>query len=121
MFQEIKTQNLLNLEEEKNSREVRLKSALIAELLAEWVSRPSDRRKLRTLTYQAFIWLPEQIASDLSEILAHEKGAKNIEQILIDIRKHLLGDSDTLKAESIISFGLTEKELTDIRINNPLS
>ncbi|MCG5279861.1 hypothetical protein [Providencia rettgeri] len=120
-LEDIKRQNLSHLEEEKNSREVRLKSALLAELLAEWVSYPSDRRKLRTLTYQAFIWLPEPIAKDLSSILAHEEGAKDITQILIDIRKHLLGESDTLSAESVVNFALTEKEITDIRINNPLS
>lgn len=44
LLETIKSANVRPLEMEKQSREIRLKSALIAELFAEWTSLSQDRK-----------------------------------------------------------------------------
>jgi len=120
LLETIKLSNAKVLEKEKESREIRLKSALIAELLAEWISQPDDMAHLRKLTFEAFIWLPVPLAEDLSKILAHEKSAKDYKEFIIDVRKHLLGNADNLSSDSIVVFNLSQSEQTRVRISNPL-
>ena len=46
----------------------REKAALVAELLAEWVSFPEDKRKLNQLLWEATLWLPEKEAKELNDL-----------------------------------------------------
>lgn len=112
MLESIKTSQAKLALQEKNSREIRLKSAMIAELFAEWVSPNADRKKLRQLTFEAFLWLPLPLANELSLILAHGDNAMDSKEFIIQVRKLLLGDEDTLEAEKIISFRYTPEELS---------
>jgi len=45
---------------------VKNRAALVADLLSEWLSRPKDSTKLNRLTFEAYLWLPRNIADDLS-------------------------------------------------------
>ncbi|CAI1822145.1 Uncharacterised protein [Serratia fonticola] len=119
LLESIKLSHQRQLEKEKNSREVRLKSAIIAELLAEWTSRPDNKSRLRQLTYEAFLWLPPSLAKELSAILSHEDAALSIQDFLIKVRKLLLGDTDDLTADKVISFQLSQFEQMQKSINNP--
>ncbi|WP_187322242.1 hypothetical protein [Serratia marcescens] len=119
LLESIKMSYQKQLENEKNLREVRLKSALIGELLAIWISNPDDRTRMRQLTYEAFLWLPPTLAEELSTILSREDGAPNPQEFLIKVRKLLLGDSDGLTADKVINFRLSQYEQLQKRANNP--
>lgn len=115
MLETVKNANAKALDLEKQSREIRLKSALIAELFAEWTSVDQNRKKLRQLTFEAFLWLPEDLADELSKILSHDDAALDPRTYLIQVRKFLLGQDDALTSEKIITFGLTNEERSRIR------
>ncbi len=110
LLETIKSANVRALEMEKQSREIRLKSALIAELFAEWTSLSQDRKKLRQLTFEAFLWLPEPLAKELSMILSHDDAALDVRDYIIQVRKFLLGQDDDLDKNKIITFGLSNEE-----------
>jgi len=92
---------LIEIEEQK---EIRHKTELIAELLSEWINKNEDKQKLNELTFKAFLWLPLEIASDLSSTLNHKSGAPNIREIITKVRKHLLSGDDKLEDCQIIVF-----------------
>lgn len=121
MIESIKLSHAKALEREKNDRELKLKSALIAELLAEWVSRPDDRTNLRKLTYEAFLWLPAPLAEELSKILSHADNAQDPRVFLLDVRKLLLGADDSLLAKSVIHFPHSQYEQQRQRENHPFN
>lgn len=91
-----------------HEHELRMKAALVAELLAVWASTPTanpdQAMRLNQLSFEAFLWLPEAIARDLSNTLAHVQGADSVKTILIKVRKHLLADRDNLTTHEVISF-----------------
>jgi hypothetical protein len=82
----------------------RERAAMIAELLAEWDSRPKDPKRLNQLVLEANLWLPEQYARELNRILAHAPEAKFPKELIIDIRHLLVGREDTLSADEIVYF-----------------
>ena len=92
--------------EVESQKEIRLKGEVVAELLAEWIrkNRNLDYHQLNKLTFQAFLWLPKELAEDLSNSLSHKPGAKDVREILIDIRTHLNGQNDGLKSKDVIVF-----------------
>lgn len=86
-------------------REIRHRTALIAELLSIWITTDgTDRQRLNELSFQAFLWLPEDIAKDLSNTLAHKVGAPSVRDLLVRVRKHLIGEHDQLPANDVIVF-----------------
>jgi hypothetical protein len=91
------------IEAEKNRQQIKFKAELIAELLSLWISYPEDLTKLNQLSYQAFLWLPDDIALDLSNLLARADDAKSVPAIVAEVRKHLLGDT-SVSAEHVITF-----------------
>ncbi|MGS0498744.1 hypothetical protein ACU8V4_16735 [Pseudoalteromonas mariniglutinosa] len=92
--------------EVESQKEMRLKGEVVADLLAEWLKKNGklDYHQLNKLTFQAFLWLPKELAEDLSNCLSHKPGAKDVRNILIDIRKHLHGRDDGLKSKEVIVF-----------------
>lgn len=96
----------------ENDLEVRRRAELVADLMAEWIkdTKELDYHRLNQLSFQAFLWLPPQLARDLSDALAHEPGSDDLRSIIHKVRKHLLGESDNLEAHQVIVF----KEKTNI-------
>lgn len=90
----------------ENQREVRLKSEIVAELLAEWIKKNGthDYKQLNRLSFQAYLWLPEKLAEDLSNLLSRNQGAKDIRVILKEIRTYLQGKDDELGSQHVIVF-----------------
>ncbi len=88
----------------KSKIEARKKAELIAELLSEWLAFPESQIKLNKLTFEAFLWLPDEIAKDLSDLLAHKKNAPEVRDILLKIRKYLLNNKTNLEPKEIIIF-----------------
>lgn len=83
---------------------IKQRSELIAELVAEWITPNSDTKKLNQLSFQAFLWLPKDIALDLSNTLSHQPEAKNIKDIISEVRVHLIGEQERIDSNEIISF-----------------
>ncbi|WFE69542.1 hypothetical protein P8S54_04380 [Thiomicrospira sp. R3] len=92
------------LSEIEHSREIRIKAELVADLLAEWINKNEDKQKLNELTFKAFLWLPPELASELSNALSHKDEASNVREIINKVRKHLLGDDDSLKDHEVTVF-----------------
>lgn len=92
-----------NIEKYKNELESRKKAELIAELLSEWLSFPDSQVKLNKLTFEAFLWLPDDISKDLSNLLAHNENAPEVRDILLKIRKYLLNNTN-IESKDIIIF-----------------
>jgi hypothetical protein len=88
-------------------RELRYRAALIADLMATWLCASNDREKLNRLSFEAFLWLPQEIATDVSNALAHKPGAPSVREMIVKVRKHLLGQDDSLPATDVIIFRST--------------
>lgn len=116
LLEKVRQANAISLENYKRSHEVRMKSALLAELMAEWVSIPQDRKKLRQLTNEAFLWLPQDLAQELSKVLSHDPSTIGYRNFMKKVRVHLLGEDDGLEPNDIITFDLTKHEIADIAL-----
>ena len=102
----IKHEYDLRVLEIERQREVRLKGEVVAELLAQWVRKNGklDYHELNRLSFQAFIWLPKELAEQLSNSLAHKPGAQDVRAIIKNIRTYLQGSDDQFKARDVIVF-----------------
>jgi len=98
------------LEDYKTKEVKRQKAILIAELLSEWISRPEDRKKLNQLTFEAFIWLPKDIALKLSQCLSCAEDAPSTKELVADARKIILGNEEAIDANKIIHFPQKKNE-----------
>lgn len=102
----IKHEYDLRMLEIERQKEIRLKSEVVAELLAQWIRKNGalDYHELNRLSFQAFIWLPEGLAEELSNCLAHKPGAQDLRQLVKNIRTYLQGSEDNFKAKDVIVF-----------------
>ncbi|UUW70933.1 hypothetical protein [Pseudomonas oryzihabitans] len=91
------------IEELKREIQIRDKAAKIADLISEWCSWPESRKHLNLLTFEAFLWLPDEILEDLSAVLSHSPEAPDVRQVLSKVRKHLIGTTN-LDPEKFIIF-----------------
>jgi hypothetical protein len=97
------------LEEYRYEMRQREQAAMVAELLAEWVARPTDTRRLTQLVWGASLWLPAPVARELARTLSYATGAQTTEEILIEVRKVLKGASDDLTAADVIHFSAPQQ------------
>jgi hypothetical protein len=81
----------------------REESALVAELLAEWVSKPEKHKTVNKLLWEASLWLPDKETKELNNLLAHE-GDITTKQMLVKIRKIIQGFDTTVTADDLTSF-----------------
>ncbi|MGI2068303.1 hypothetical protein [Shewanella sp. MF08487] len=102
----IKHEYDLKILELESQKEIRLKGEIVSELLAEWIRKEGflDYNLLNKLSFQAYIWLPKDLAEDLSNSLANKDGAKDVRLLLNDIRTYLQGEDDGLESKHAIVF-----------------
>ncbi|CAH7303217.1 conserved hypothetical protein [Vibrio chagasii] len=81
----------------------REEAALVAELLAEWVSHPEDQKILNKLLWEASLWLPDEETLALNNLLAHE-GSITTKKMIIQIRKIIQDGETSVKAEDLTGF-----------------
>ncbi|HAS6934015.1 hypothetical protein [Vibrio parahaemolyticus] len=81
----------------------REEAALVAELLAEWISCPEDRKTLNKLLWEASLWLPDEEALEINNLLAHE-GDITTKQMIIRVRKIIQGGETKVTADDLTSF-----------------
>ena len=109
LTESIKHDYSMKLEEYKYNIEIRRKAEQVAKLLALWIERPLEREELNRLTFECFLWLPDDIAQDLSKLFNYqEEDNITIRSVLFKIRQHLLKESEdnqkVLKDFEIIVF-----------------
>ncbi|MEI3790255.1 MULTISPECIES: hypothetical protein [unclassified Chryseobacterium] len=104
------------LEKYKNSILVKKKSELIAELLSIWVSQPEDYKRINEITFEIFLWLPKDLASDLSKTLSMDKEAKSMREIISDIRVYLLGKDEKIPHNIIVVFSGESKRIVKPKV-----
>lgn len=98
----IKNEYDKSIERYKKELENKKRSELIASLFSEWLSCPIDRKELNRLTFEAFLWLPDDIAKELSATLSHQEDAESVRKILLRVRNFLLEGTDLDENEIII-------------------
>lgn len=67
-----------SFEELKRELQIRDRAAKIADLISEWYSWLKSQKQLDLLTFEAFLWLPDEILEDLSAVLSHSPGAPDV-------------------------------------------
>ena len=92
------------LEELRYELRQREQAAMVAELLAEWTSKPTDVKRLNQLTWEASLWLPARVVKDLCGTLSHGPDAKSTKAILVEVRRVLKGKPDDVTAADFIHF-----------------
>jgi hypothetical protein len=113
---ELLSENARRAEESKRELQIRDRAAKIAELIAEWYSWPESQKQLNALTFEAFLWMPDDVLNDLSAVLSHSPGAPDVREVLSKARKHLLGYSN-LEVQRFIVF---TQEATERSLLNKL-
>lgn len=102
----IKHEYDLKMLEVESQKEIRLKGEIVAELLAEWIRKGGklDYHQLNKLSFQAFVWLPKELAEELSNSLAHRPGSQDVRTLIKNVRTYLQGEDDGFKAKDVIVF-----------------
>ncbi|WP_339605556.1 hypothetical protein [Vibrio sp. B1-2] len=102
----IKHEYDLKMLEVESQKEIRLKGEIVAELLAEWIRKGQklDYHQLNKLSFQAFIWLPKDLAEELSNSLAQKPGSQDVRQLIKNIRTYLQDEDDGFKSKDVIVF-----------------
>lgn len=106
----LKQESDKNLEDYRYQVEVKRKAELVAKLLAHWLSKPLDREELNRITFECFLWLPDDIATDLGALLSHKRlDEVNLRTVVVQIRKHLhagenFSNFDKLEPWQVIQF-----------------
>lgn len=111
--QSVKHEYDLKLEKAREAALVKAKAELVAELFAEWLSYSDDQRRLNQLTLEAFLWLPEDILHDLSNLLSHKPGSPGVRELIVRVRAHLLGSSSLPPNEVIIFVQESTKKMLE--------
>jgi hypothetical protein len=102
----IKHEYDLKILEVERQREIRLKGEIVADLLAQWIRKNGtlDYHELNRLSFQAFIWLPKNLAEKLSNSLSHELGSQDLRDLIKEIRTYLQEEDDDFEAKDVIVF-----------------
>jgi len=82
----------------------RERGAMIAELFAEWASKPTDMKRLNQLAWETTFWLPPEMIPELRKRLCNDTDAKDLKQLLVEMRWHLAGAQDVVDWHDIVHF-----------------
>lgn len=82
----------------------RERGAMIADLFAEWASKPADKKRLNQLAWEATFWLPPEMVAKLRKRLCNEPDAEDLKQLLVEMRWHLAGAQDRVDWRDIVHF-----------------
>ncbi len=85
------------LQKEKFEVDYRQKASIVAEMFSIWHQgshskqklTPDDYKKLNKLAWECTFWLSDDIIQDINNRLQNVHGAKDLKEILVDVRKYL--------------------------------
>ena len=92
-------QNTIKFEFKKREQ-----SIMIASLFAEWLDRPEDTKNLNRLAWEATLWLPDDIAQEVNKRLLNASDAKDLKEILVDVKGLIHGRKSKINPEGIVHF-----------------
>lgn len=99
-----KKQILFELEQAKFDLRLRERAVVMAELAAEWLSEKPDAKRMTQLCFESSFWLPPELVRDFTRTLNGQSGAKNIFQLMIDVRRVVAGSDGGLGPQDLIFF-----------------
>lgn len=82
----------------------REQAVIIASLFAEWIDNPSERKELNRLAWEASLWLPDDLALEVNKRLNNAPDAKDIREIIIEIKGLIHGRKSKLEAKNMVYF-----------------
>ena len=82
----------------------REQAAMVASLFAEWIDRPNEHKELNRLTWEATLWLPDELAKEVNKRLANAPDAKEMKEILVSIKGIIQGRKSSLNPAEIVHF-----------------
>jgi hypothetical protein len=88
----------------------REQAALVAEAIAEWIAYPTeveDIKKLQKLVWEATLWLPDDLAKNFNDMLAHKE--KTAKEMLVEVKSHIWQQETKLEPDDIVHFELSKK------------
>lgn len=104
----IKLENDKLLEDYKAEEIKRHKAAIVVNLLSEWLDnyhkKEPNLKLLNQLTFEAYLWLPKDIANKLTKRLINAEDAPHLKEIISDVRDLLLGIEQHIDPISIVDF-----------------
>ncbi len=104
-IESVKSMYAKQLEDYKEELSRRSRLAEVAEFFTEWASPNSDKVKLNGYSMRLSLWLSNDLYRELSSCVRYEKGAPTAKEVLIKVRRYILGGSaGDLKAEEIVHF-----------------
>jgi hypothetical protein len=92
-------QNTIRFEFKKREQ-----AAMVASLFAEWMDRPKEQKDLNRLTWEATLWLPDDIAQEVNKRLRNAPGAKDLKEILVDIKGLIHGRKSKMNPMDIVHY-----------------
>lgn len=92
-------QNTIKFEFKKREQ-----AAIVASLFAEWIASPIEHKDLNRLTWEATLWLPDNIALEVNKRLANEPDAKDMKEILVDIKGLIHGRKSKMNPMDIVHY-----------------
>lgn len=82
----------------------REQAAIVASLFAEWIDRPTERKELNRLAWEATLWLPDDFAVEVNKRLNNAPEAKDVKEILVNIKGLIHGRKSKLDPKCIVHF-----------------
>jgi len=92
-------QNTISFEFKKREQ-----AAMVASLFAEWMDRPKEQKDLNRLTWEATLWLPDDIAQEVNKRLRNAPDAKDLKEILVDIKGLIHGRKSKMNPMDIVHY-----------------
>lgn len=103
----------------KRELDQKQKVELVAELLAEYMKTPygepvtrDQRTLLNTLSLQASLWLPSELAIELSKRLQNKSDAKGAHDLILLARRELTGDA-SISGEHVTLWDIERERVAD--------
>jgi hypothetical protein len=83
----------------------REQAALVAALFAAWgIDRSAQERELNRLAWEATLWLPDDLATEVNKRLANRPDAKGMKEIIVDIKGLMQGRKSKMKGTDIVHY-----------------
>jgi hypothetical protein len=103
--EETKTIYLKQMEDYRTELSTRAKAEIISSVFALWKQAPSpELKELNRLAWEATLWLPDDIALEVNKRLQNRPDAKDIKQILVDVKSLIHGQKSKLDPMDITHY-----------------
>lgn len=82
----------------------REQASIVAALFAEWLDNPKEKKDLNHLAWEVTLWLPDNIAKEVNKRLANASDAKDLKEILVDVKGLIHGRKSTINPMDIVHY-----------------